>query len=94
MTSLTKGKPKRRTGVWLRQVGGENALYNPDTSSVHLLNDTALAIWDLCNGDIDPGEMIEAICQISSLHQDIVTEDVDRTLEEFERAGLIGWERA
>lgn len=94
MTSVTKGRPLRKKGVWLRQVGGENALYDPDSSSVHLLNDTALAIWDLCDGDVQPDEMIEAICQISSLHKDIVSEDVHRTLEEFEQAGLIEWRDA
>jgi hypothetical protein len=77
--------------VWLRQAGLENMLFDPESRSAHLVNHTALAIWDLCDGETRPEEMIEAICTISSMPEEVVAEDVRRTLEEFERAGLITW---
>jgi hypothetical protein len=36
--------------------------------------------------------MISAICEISGLHHDVVTEDVERILTEFDRASLIIWQ--
>jgi PqqD family protein of HPr-rel-A system len=88
--SLT-AHPIQRQGVWRRQTETEVALYDPDNGKVHLLNDTALAIWDLCDGTTTPEEMIEAICELFRMHRDVVAEDVRRTLEEFDRAGLVGW---
>lgn len=89
--SVRHGKPIRNDTVWLRQVGKENALYDPNTGSLHLLNDTALAIWHLCDGNTEPDEMVMAICQVSGLHPDIVGEDVRRILREFDQVGLLSW---
>jgi hypothetical protein len=89
--AVRHGRPARKAGVWLRQASAENVLFDPDTQSAHLVNHTALAIWDLCDGDTDPGEMIEAICAVSGMPEEVVAEDVRRTLESFERAGLITW---
>jgi coenzyme PQQ synthesis protein D (PqqD) len=89
--STRSGRPARRADVWLRQSGEENAVYDPVTKSLHLLNDTALAIWELCDGKTRPDEMIDAICELSGMHLDVVTEDVERILAEFDDAGLLAW---
>ena len=88
-----KARPRQRSGVWRRQTEGEIALYDPDNGQVHFLNDTALAIWDLCDGTTTPEEMILAICELFRMHRDVVVEDVRRTLEDFDRAGLVSWDR-
>jgi hypothetical protein len=85
------GCPIRRTEVWLRRAEKENALYDPTSASVHLLNETALAIWDLCDGETRPEEMIEAVCELTGTHRDVVSEDVERILMEFNSAHLIHW---
>ncbi len=89
--SVRQGRPVRKPEVWLRQAGDENAVYNPNNGSVHLLNETALAIWDLCDGQTSPEEMVTAVCELTGMHPDIVTEDVQRILGEFEEAGLLTW---
>jgi hypothetical protein len=91
--SLRHARPVKTPGPWLRQAGGENAIFDPDTNAVHFLNPTALAIWDLCDGETEPGEMIDAICEISDQHVDVISEDVERTLIHLEHLGLITWER-
>ena len=84
-------RPQRRPDLWLRQSGGENAVYNQASGAVHLLNETAWAIWGLCDGRTSPDEMIDAICEISSLPRDVVAEDVRRVLEDFDQADLVSW---
>lgn len=84
-------RPVRKKDVWVRRAGTENALFDPETQAVHLLNATALAIWNLCDGETEPAEMIMAICELSRLHEDVVTEDVARALADLERARLITW---
>jgi hypothetical protein len=90
-TSLLQKRPLRSAEVWVRQARGENAIYDPATGSVHLLNETAQAIWDLCDGDTTVAEMVDAICTLTAMHRDIVVEDVDRVLTEFGAAGLLSW---
>jgi hypothetical protein len=91
-TSLRNDRPVRRPDVWLRKTNREIAVYDPLGNRIHLLNDTALAIWELCDGDTTPAEMITAICELCGMHRDIVTEDVERVLADFDEAGLVLWE--
>jgi hypothetical protein len=85
-------RPLRREGVWLRATSDENAVYDPVTKGLHLLNETARAIWELCDGETTPDEMVRAICEVSGLPVEVVTEDVQRTLAEFEGLGILRWE--
>lgn len=89
--TVRQARPARNPQVWLRQAGSENVAYDPGRETVHVLNATAVAIWVLCDGETEPAEMIEAICQLSGLPYDVVQEDVSRILEEFDEAGIISW---
>ena len=86
------GLPRRNAEVWLRQSDAENAIYNPTTDEVHLLNATAMAIWTLCDGSTTPEEMIQAVVGLSGLPRDVVEEDVLRILRQFEHAGILSWD--
>ena len=46
-------RPARRTDVRLQHKDDGHALYDPGCGAVHLLNDTALAVWELCDGTKD-----------------------------------------
>ena len=87
---------RRQAGAQERRVDAsspttENVVYDPETSSVHLLNATAMAIWVLCDGDTTPDEMVDAICELSGLPREVVEEDVRRILLQFEEADILTW---
>jgi hypothetical protein len=88
---LRSGRPVRKADVWLKQTDSENVVYDPHTESVHLLNATAMAIWVLCDGETDPDEMVDAICDLSGLPREVVLEDVRRILLQFEEADILDW---
>jgi hypothetical protein len=88
---MPSGRPVRKSDVWLRRAGEENAVLKRDSGDVYFMNDTAVAIWDLCDGQTETEEMITAVCELSGMHLEIVREDVERILTDFERAGLIQW---
>lgn len=88
---IRDGKPTRKADVWLRQSDTENVVYDPSSETVHMLNATAMAIWVLCDGETDPEEMVEAICELSGLPRDVVIEDVRRILLQFEEADILSW---
>lgn len=90
-TTVLAKRPLRRSDVWIRQTKEEIAIYDPRGGSVHLLNETALAIWQLCDGQTTVEEMIRAICELTGMHEDVVMEDVDRILTDFVSMDLITW---
>ena len=85
------GLPLRRQGVRVDTTGDKPMLYDPVRDELHVLNDTALALWELCDGTTTPQEMINGICLLFTAVRDMVEEDVARALHEFTRAGLIEW---
>ena len=81
----------RRTDVVLVDDDERSMLVVPDQDGTYVLNPTARAIWELCDGDTLPAEMIEAICEAFAVSAERASADVDRTLEALIRAGLIVW---
>ena len=92
MTVLTERRPLRRSDVWLRQSEDENVIYDPATSEVHMLNSTALAIWVLCDGQTTVAEMIQAVCELSGLPEDVVREDLESILDRFTDSKILTWD--
>lgn len=92
LTSATPGRvPRRRPGIALRRDEGGSRLQDRGGHDVCALNDTAAALWELCDGLTTADEMVEAICELSLLGRDAVVGDVLRTLAEFEGVGVIEW---
>lgn len=81
--------PTRREDVLLVDDGRDSTLVSADEVTIHLLNPTARAIWDLCDGATRPREMIAAICVVFSVGRERATIEVVRTLRELAEAGLI-----
>jgi hypothetical protein len=77
--------------VTLRRSGEEISLHEAGDERVHLVNASAAAIWELCDGQTEGFEMVAAICQLTGMPAAIVEEDVGRLLEGFARANLITW---
>lgn len=90
-TAVLGKRPVRNPDVWLRKAKDETAIYDPATGSVYVLNETALAIWELCDGQTTVEEMVTAVCDFCGMHREIVIEDVDRILTEFGAAALLTW---
>lgn len=85
------GVPDQREGVWLRATEGENVLLDPSGDHLYVLNESALAIWQLCDGQTTPEEMVQAICALCNGVAAMIAEDVERTLTSLTEAGLIDW---
>jgi hypothetical protein len=84
-------KPLRREGILSKELGDETVLYHQDGSAIHVLNRTALAIWELCDGAHTVQEMDQSIRSIFDLPnpQVDVAGDIERTLSLFRDKGLL-----
>ena len=85
----TAATPTRYGQAWVRRGSDDTAVYNPNTGTLHLLNASALAIWELCDGKTTGQEMAGAVAELTTLALDAAREDVATALDELARWGLI-----
>ncbi|MEX1004531.1 MAG: HPr-rel-A system PqqD family peptide chaperone [Acidimicrobiia bacterium] len=90
MTDWTTTRPRRRGESWGQQDGDQTAVYSPETGMLHLLNASARAIWELCDGETGPQEMAEAINDLTGLDYADAWTDISQTLDRLAELGLIG----
>lgn len=81
--------PSRVGQVWVRQEGDEAAIYDPANGSLHRLNPSALAIWELCDGRTTLEELVAALVEITDADTEAATNDVLKALDDLRRSGLV-----
>ena len=91
MTSAMRLLPQRRSDVELRDEGQETWLVTGDPAVAHLLNPTARAIWELCDGTTTLDEVVSAICEIFDVPPSTALTDVTNVVDEFAAADLVTW---
>ena len=84
--------PRPAEGVTL--VAGKNRtrLVDPQGRTLHVLNGTALALWELCDGETTVGEMVAAACALFDGDEEAVRRDIEGALALFTAADLLVWE--
>jgi hypothetical protein len=81
--------PRRRSNVTVQEVGSETWLVSSSAETAHLLNPTARAIWELCDGMTTLDEVAEAICQLFDVSCDSALRDVRAVVDQFAAADLV-----
>jgi len=84
-----KERPKTRIDLVNETVEDEVVIYDPKNHNVHHLNPMAGVIWELCDGNHTPKEISEEILGILEASPTQVEKDVTKTLEGFQRKGLL-----
>jgi hypothetical protein len=92
---IDKESPCRKSSIMVRDLDEETILYNPDTKHVHVLNKTALLVWQMCDGRHYVADMAESVARACSLppgEQDATTrikDDVRSIINDFEAQGMV-----
>lgn len=84
-------RPMRHGQAWVKRGGEETAVYNPSTRALHLLNASALAIWELSDGETTGLEMAGAIAELTDLESDEALEEVSQALDKLAELDLVEW---
>lgn len=83
--------PLQHSGVLLEMIGPDEAfLYNPADSTMHVLNLTALAVWNRCDGlhsIAEIGNHLREICRCDAAAD--VESDVQEILNTFTELGVL-----
>ena len=62
-----------------------------DGRQLCILNETALAVWELCDGATAPDEIVDAVRIACGLPEAEARDDITRALRELTAAGLLSW---
>jgi hypothetical protein len=81
--------PTKSENLEVRKVGDEVLVHDPAHGKVHVLNATAGAILDLCDGSRSPGQIADSIAAATGADVAIVSRDVEDILREFSGLQLL-----
>ncbi len=79
--------PTRTTDDVDRVEGQVVVVRRPDTTVA--LNPTALALWELCDGRTQVGEMVGAVVELFGVPDEQARSDVEAALSEMRRLGVV-----
>lgn len=87
--------PCRKSSITARDLDEETMLYDPETKQVHILNKTALLVWQLCDGRHSVKDMAAAItraCSQSLGERDekSIEQDVISIIDDFAAQRMVG----
>ena len=84
-------RPQGREDVVFRALVDEWVLFDPVSHQLHVLNNVAAVIWNLCDGSVDEDGMVQALQELMEDAPDVATlrTHVGETLEAFRREGLL-----
>lgn len=84
-------KPRLRSDLVTRDVADDFLVYDPDNGETYLLNPTAAAIVELCDGTTDAAAIADEIATITHADRAPVLVDVERTLQDLTKKRLVVW---
>jgi hypothetical protein len=71
------------------EIDGDISLYDPSTEQVTVLNGTASDVWALCDGEHSVVDIKRLLASSYGTTDSEIAEDVERTVESFQKAGLL-----
>lgn len=89
MTTISEHTPRRRDDVAVVDRGDHSVLIVVGDDSPHVLNPTARALWDLCDGVTTVEEVVAAMCAVFDVDRATAETDIRSALARFADAGLL-----
>lgn len=82
--------PKRKPCVFLEEIDREGVLCSEHTDKIHALNQTALFIWNLCDGQHSIESIAGALVNhFTNVNFTTAMDDVARTIDSFRDLHLL-----
>ncbi len=72
-----------------RRIGDEIVLIKDDGKATHVLNKTAAAIWELCDGQLGLDEIAARLCERFEVAFDEARADTAEFIDKMARAGIL-----
>ena len=86
-------RPRARTDLRSQEMGTELLLYDPKSDQVHILNETAMQVWEMCDGQHEEPEIAAELGRrYADIDAAVLEQDTARLIEDFLKKGLIALE--
>ncbi len=82
-------KPIAIDGLEVRRTGLDVIVHDPQHEKIHILNRSAGAVLDLCDGEHDPAQIASLVRAGMDVPQERVLSDVLATLDTFRRLRFV-----
>lgn len=82
-------KPKRKENLVLEEIDEELLVADFSDAQLHVLNPTAAAIWEMCDGEHTIEQIADSLAEYFHLPAEEVRRDVAKVLAEFQEKGLV-----
>jgi hypothetical protein len=86
---LTQARPVRAEGVTVERTPGGALAHRAGGEAAVALNPTALALWELCDGQTTAEEMVLAVCALFDVDEPRARGEVFDALTEMRTVGLV-----
>lgn len=89
MPSVAGARYVRRGDLIEHELDGECLIYDVLTANTHRLNETALAIWNVCDGAHDARAIAADLAERYDVSMDVASENVERFIGQLLALGLV-----
>jgi len=87
---MKTNKPSRKSDILLQEIGNEVFLYDPTKGVLHVLNPTAILVWNQCDGEHTMTEIEENLRETFQVADEIeLHSDVMEIVQNFTELGVI-----
>jgi PqqD family protein of HPr-rel-A system len=86
---MTVDTPLRRSDLAVEILESEAHVFDPKTGTTHVLNPSAYAIFELCDGATTVNEMAEALATVTPLGVDEALRQVEELIAVFSEKDLL-----
>ncbi|HET9441889.1 MAG TPA: PqqD family protein [Acidimicrobiales bacterium] len=88
---VTSSLPRRHPGVTRVDTGDAGVMRDAEGHDLCAVNETASALWDLCDGETTVEEMVDAVCQVCAVEPEQARRDIAAALRHLAAAGALDW---
>ena len=89
MDKKMEQRPIKVDGLMERDLVDERILYDVSGKNVHVLNEIANFVWNLCDGEHTIGDMVKAGVDSYDVSAEEARADVEECLKDLERLSII-----
>lgn len=83
-------KPKAKENLTIQDLGDETLIYDPESEKVHVLNATAQAIWNLCDGSHTIEDIQKSLANTyPQVSQNDLLTDINTIVDDFKDKKII-----
>lgn len=82
-------KIKRSDHITVKEIDGEGILFDPENGSLHILNNTGLFIWRLCDGQRTLSSLAKEVAVEYQVQANCVEDDIKEIVEQLKERQLL-----